>query len=193
MAYTAKDFHEDLAIFSAGALLGPARTRKMLSFAARKGISLVGLGARTAAAPVARAATSPVGAGAVLGGVALQTPQGQALLAAAEERGSQDRIRLEMLLQDLATPDRAYGAQPPFQAIAPKRIAKRTVSTFNKAVKAGMKAVKQSSSYGKVGTITPAKKVFSIVTKLASAKKKKKKAPKSGIRRKIWGAMKGLR
>jgi len=53
--------------------------------------------------------------------------------------------------------------------------------------------VKKSTSYGGKGKISPAKKVFSMVTKLASAKKKKKKAPKSGIRRKIWNAMKGLR
>ena len=70
---------------------------------------------------------------------------------------------------------------------------KRRPSSFNKAVSAGMKAVKKSTSYGKKGTIKPAKKAFTLVTKLAAAKKKKKKAPKSGIRRKIWTAMKGLR
>jgi len=69
----------------------------------------------------------------------------------------------------------------------------RKPSTFNKAIKAGMKAVKKSKSYGGIGNISPATKVFSIVTKLASAKKKKKKAPKKGIRRAIWNAMKGLR
>ena len=65
----------------------------------------------------------------------------------------------------------------------------RRKSAFNKAVGAGMKAVKKSTSYGGIGKIKPATKVFSMVTKLASAKKKKKKAPKKGIRRKIWGAM----
>ena len=66
---------------------------------------------------------------------------------------------------------------------------KRRPSAFNKAVKAGMAAVKKSTSYGKKGTISPAKKAFSVVVKLASAKLKKKKAPKSGIRRRIWHAM----
>ena len=70
---------------------------------------------------------------------------------------------------------------------------KRKPSAFNKAVSAGMKAIKKSTSYGKKGTIKPAKKAFALVTKLAAAKKKKKKAPKSGIRRRIWNAMKGLR
>jgi len=70
---------------------------------------------------------------------------------------------------------------------------RRKPSAFNRAVSAGMKAIKKSTSYGKKGTIKPAKKAFALVTKLASAKKKKKKAPKSGIRRRIWNAMKGLR
>jgi hypothetical protein len=69
----------------------------------------------------------------------------------------------------------------------------RKPSSFNKAVSAGMKVVKKSTSYGKKGEIKPAKKAFSVVVKLAAAKKKKKKAPKSGIRRRIWNAMKGLR
>jgi hypothetical protein len=73
------------------------------------------------------------------------------------------------------------------------RATRRKASPFNKAVSAGMKAVKNSTSYGKRGVIKPAKKAFALVTKLASAKKKKKKAPKSGIRRRIWNAMKGLR
>jgi len=71
--------------------------------------------------------------------------------------------------------------------------ARKRPSAFNKAVSAGMKAIKKSTSYGKKGTIKPAKKAFALVTKLAAAKKKKKKAPKSGIRRRIWNAMKGLR
>jgi len=70
---------------------------------------------------------------------------------------------------------------------------KKKPSAFNKAVSQGMRVVKKSTSYGKKGIIKPAKKAFSVVVKLASAKMKKKKAPKSGIRRKIWNAMKGLR
>jgi hypothetical protein len=66
-------------------------------------------------------------------------------------------------------------------------------SSFNKAVKAGMLAVKKDKAYGGKGKIKPAKKAFSVVVKLAAAKKKKKKAPKSGLRRRIWNAMKGLR
>ena len=66
-------------------------------------------------------------------------------------------------------------------------------SKFNKAVSAGMKAIRKDKTYGGKGQIKPSKKAFSVVVKLAAAKKKKKKAPKSGIRRRIWNAMKGLR
>jgi hypothetical protein len=90
--------------------------------------------------------------------------------------------------------DRGQIGPAPIPAFLEKfRPTKRRPSSFNKAIKAGMKAVKKSKSYGGIGKISPATKVFTLVTKLASAKKKKKKAPKSGIRRKIWGAMKGLR
>ena len=83
---------------------------------------------------------------------------------------------------------RSFGGLAP-----PAQTRKKSPSKFNKAVSAGMKAVKKSTSYGGKGKIKPAKRAFSVVTKLASAKKKKKKAPKSGIRRRIWNAMKGLR
>lgn len=73
------------------------------------------------------------------------------------------------------------------------RLQRKRPSSFNKAVSAGMKAIKKSTSYGGKGRISPAKKAFSVVVKLAAAKKKKKKAPKSGLRRRIWNAMKGLR
>ena len=66
-------------------------------------------------------------------------------------------------------------------------------SKFNKAVSAGMKAIRKDKTYGGKGQIKPSKKAFSVVVKLAAAKKKKKKAPKKGIRRLIWNAMKGLR
>ena len=77
--------------------------------------------------------------------------------------------------------------------VLPTQTTKKRPSTFNKAVSAGMKAVKKSTSYGGKGKIKPAKKAFSCVTKMAAAKKKKKKAPKSGIRRVIWNAMRGYK
>jgi len=76
--------------------------------------------------------------------------------------------------------------------VLPTQTTKKRPSTFNKAVSAGMKAVKKSTSYGKKGTIKNPKKAFTVVTHMAAAKKKKKKAPKSGIKRTIWNAMRGL-
>ena len=98
MAYTASDFHRDLAIFSAGGILGPTRLNKLLRYAGRKGIQLAGLGGRAVAAPATRAATNPYLAGAALGAAALQTDPGQELLARAAESGRQTRRDLEMAL-----------------------------------------------------------------------------------------------
>jgi len=78
-------------------------------------------------------------------------------------------------------------------AALPFELPRKGPSSFNKAVGQGMRVVKKSTSYGKKGEIKPAKKAFTVVVKLAAAKMKKKKAPKSGIRRRIWNAMKGLR
>ena len=66
----------------------------------------------------------------------------------------------------------------------------RKKSSFNKAVGAGMKAVKGSTSYGKKGTINAPKKAFSMVTKVAASVKKKLKAPKKGIRKKVYTVVK---
>ena len=63
-------------------------------------------------------------------------------------------------------------------------------SIFNKAVSAGMKAVKSSTSYGKKGTINNAKKAFTAVTKTASKINKGGKVAKKGVARKIGLAVK---
>ena len=101
----------------------------------------------------------------------------------------------QFLQEEVFTPEAAVRARQVGTIQQPTFIRKvtRGASKFNKAVSAGMKAVKTSTSYGGKGKIKPAKKAFTLVTKLASAKKKKKKAPKSGIRRRIWNAMNGLR
>jgi len=212
MAYTQANFVRDLALWSTATLLSKRRQQQMIRYAAKKGIQLAG----AVAAPMARAAlpalpaipvipaaiqtATPYAIGAGLGVAALQTQPGQELLAAAEEHGRQSRILYERAQQEImTTPQRleaALTSQPTrvdFQRDVVPIIRKRAVSKFNKAVSAGMKVVKKSTSYGAKGKISPAKKAFSLVTKLASAKKRKKKAPKSGIRRRIWNAMKGLR
>ena len=152
--------------------------------AAKAAVSAIGrttafVAPRAATATTGLAAANPIATGALLGGAALATPPGQQLLDLAEERGRMDRIRFEQALTDLT------------QTTIPKARAK-TKSKFNKAVGAGMKAVKASTSYGKKGTINNAKKAFTAVTKTASRINKGGKVAKSGIKRKIGLAIKRI-
>ena len=78
----------------------------------------------------------------------------------------------------------------PFRPIGGKAFPKaKKPSKFNQAIKKGMSIVKGSTSFGKKGVINNAKKAFSTVTKVASGVSKGRKAPKSGIRRKLHTAM----
>ena len=135
------------------------------------------VGASTARAAVPLA-TNPFLAGTAIGLGALQTEQGQDLLAAAEERGRMDRIRFEQALTDLE--------------IGVGKTKTKVKSKFNKSIAKGMSVVKASTSYGKKGTISNAKKAFSVVTKTASAVKKTGKVAKSGIKRKIGLAIRNI-
>jgi hypothetical protein len=115
------------------------------------------------------AAANPYATGALLGGAALASPPGQQLLDIAAERGRMDRIKFEQALTNLT------------QTTLPRAKA-RSKSKFNKMVSAGMTKIKASTSYGKKGTISNAKKAFAAVTKAASAVTKGKKAPRRGIK-----------
>jgi hypothetical protein len=148
--------------------------------AAKAAVSALARASPPLAGGVGAAATySPVATGAALGLGALATPPGQQLLDIAAERGRMDRIRFEQAITDLT------------QTTLPKAKA-RTKSKFNKMVSAGMKTVKASTSYGKKGSVSNAKKAFSLVTKAASAVTKGHKLPKSGIKRKIMSGMRKI-
>lgn len=71
-----------------------------------------------------------------------------------------------------------------------KTTRKKRASGFNKAISVGMKAVRRSKFMGKAGQIRDAKKAFSTVTKTVSGIKKGRKAPKSGVRKAIYRAVK---
>ena len=177
--------------------------RSLLPIAGRAGISVAG----TAFGVTRLLMANPY----ILGGTAIYVGiKEREKIRALLEQGY-DIVEERLPTPSLPTfDDRQFGFEPSVAArpvsefLGPPRIPKgfdpmtmirrpRKPSTFNRAVSAGMKAIKKSTSYGKKGTIRPAKKAFALVTKLASAKKKKKKAPKSGIRRRVWNAMKGLR
>jgi CHASE2 domain-containing sensor protein len=156
----------------------PGTSRK----AAKAAVSLIGrsgmvLAPRAAAASTGLVAANPITAGVGLGLGALQTDPGQQLLDMAAERGRSDRVKFEQALTDLT------------MVTAPKA-RKKARSKFNKAVSAGMKAAKASTSYGKKGTLNNAKKAFTAVTKEASRLNKGAKLAPKGVRRKIGLAIK---
>ena len=161
--------------------LSMATLKRVYPVAVRAGSS-VGMSAARAALPLV---TNPYLAGTALGYGALQTDPGQQLLEAAGERGRMDRIRLEQGLADLE-----FGI---------KKKVKRTKSKFNSAVSKGMKAVKNSVSYGKKGVISAPKKAFKAVVSTAARLNKAKKSglklpkrPKTGIQKIIYNSMIGL-
>ena len=73
-------------------------------------------------------------------------------------------------------------AQTDIVRSAAKSVAKRKVSKYSRAVKAGMAAVKKSKFGGKPGKISNAKSTFATVNKVASAVNKGKKVAKTGLR-----------
>ena len=139
------------------------------------------------------------------------TPQGRALLAgisytalkneldardlefAEAELGPEfaRSIALQQKMQPLPVPIGQFavaGAKAGTEVS--KRVKKRVKSKFNKAVSAGMQAVRMSTSYGGKNKISDAKKAFTQVTKTASKINKGAKVAKSGITRKIGLAVK---
>jgi len=167
---------------------------------------LAGVTARAAVPAVASIARSALGASRLLmfnpyiaGGTAIyiglhERERIKQMLEQGYEFMSQEGIPMaaeyleERLPSRQREPDYSEGRS---FGVLPTQMRKKRPSKFNQAVKTGMAVIKKSTSYGKKGTIKPAKKAFSVVVKLASAKSKKKKAPKSGIKRKIWNAMRG--
>jgi len=73
-----------------------------------------------------------------------------------------------------------------------RKQARKVTTKFNKAVREGMKVVRASTSYGKKGTISNAKRAFTAVTKTVSKVRRGLKMPKKGITRKIALAAKRI-
>jgi hypothetical protein len=70
--------------------------------------------------------------------------------------------------------------EQPLKAVV--RQTKRRASGFNKAISAGMKAVRSSRFMGKKGNISNSKRAFATVTKTVSGMKKGRKRPTKGVR-----------
>jgi len=112
-----------------------------------------------------------------------------AVIYALYKAGLLDDIVDATLMEGLSnptpgTPERYGGVPEEFALLAgvsapkPK---KRKQTKFNKAVSAGMKAVRSSKSYGGKGKINNGKRAFAAVTKVASKVNKGKKVPKGAI------------
>ena len=130
--------------------------------------------------------------------LAVRSPVGQAALAGF----TYDQLRQQLNARDAMVAEQEFGPAAGalteiFQRVSPLPIPiakaaavgksaglktrKKAKSKFNKAVSAGMKAVRASKSYGKKGTINNAKRAFSAVTKVASKVNKGKKVSAKGV------------
>jgi hypothetical protein len=166
-------------------LVRPGTTRAAITRAAAMMPQRAAPALAPAAINPALLAAAPYVVGAGLGVEALQTQQGQELLAAAEARGFRDRVMAEQRYQDFLNQPRAIeGAIDRAPVGVPQAFGftkKRKLSAFNKAIKAGMKAVRASKFDGKRGKISNAKRTFGKVTKIASRVSKGGKVSTRGV------------
>ncbi len=194
MAYTQKDFIEDLALYSAGAIVGVTRSRKMIEFAAKKGIQLAAFAATRVSPPVARGALG-VGRAAVggLAGIARRNPYAAVGtgLYFLNETGQLEEVK--ETISDLNAAG-MQNVQDEFIQPAKRRVrsAKKRVNKFAKAVGAGVKAVKASKFQGAKKKLSNPKKTFATVTKVVSKMNKGKKVAKKGVSGVIAGAAKKI-
>ena len=170
-----------LYAYATGRVLPKGTTRK----AFRAAISLI----PTVSPPVARGAVgvgrAALGAGATL---ARRNPVAATGLGALalQRAGAFDpveeaiQMEVERRTQDIMAPIEL--ARQPMVQRAAGRVAKRKVSKYSKAVKAGMAAVKASKFGGKKGKISNAKTAFKTVNLVASAVNKGRKVTTKGIR-----------
>ena len=163
----------------------PGTSRAAFTRAAQAAVAVV----PRVAPPVARGAVgvgrAALGAGATL---ARRNPVAATGLGALalQQAGAFDPVEDAIQARIDAAVDRAMApvevAQSSMFQSAVKAKAKRKVSKYSKAVKAGMAAVKASKFGGKKGKISNAKSTFATVTRVASAVNKGKKVAKTGIR-----------
>jgi hypothetical protein len=187
-----------------------ATAKRLAAPVGRASASVAGAVGRSAIGAAAPLVTNPYIAGAALGVGALQTPQGEALLDWAEEKGRRDRVAFEQYKTDVGMRMREFiddpiGYTQELREQRPKRPSiipgvpaitgklmpgdplldfvkpKRKKSKYNRAVSAAMKAVKASTKGGKKGVISRPKTVFKTVSKAVSKVNKGAKVSTKGI------------
>lgn len=178
---TKKDLEVAIAAYGLGRILPAGSTRA----AARAAVGAVVRGGRVIAPAAARAAPV-VGRGALAAARANPITSAAALGLGLQQAGAFDPIEEAIQARIDDAVDRAMApielVQTDIAQQGVRSVAKRKVSKYSKAVKAGMAAVKKSKFGGKPGKISNAKKAFATVNKVASAVNKGKKVATSGIR-----------
>ena len=163
----------------------PGTSRAAFTRAAQAAVAVV----PRVAPPVARGAAgvgrAALGAGATFARRNPAVATGLGALA-LQQAGAFDPVEDAIQARIDAAVDRAMlpieTARRPDVQQAAVRVAKRKVSKYSKAVKAGMSAVKASKFGGKKGKISNAKTTFATVNKVASAVNRGKKVATKGIR-----------
>ena len=178
---TKKDLEVAIAAYGLGRILPAGSTRA----AARAAVGAVVRGGRVIAPAAARAAPV-VGRGALAAARANPITSAAALGLGLQQAGAFDPIEEAIQARIDDAVDRAMApielVQTDIAQQGVRSVAKRKVSKYSKAVKAGMAAVKKSKFGCKPGKISNAKKAFATVNKVASAVNKGKKVATSGIR-----------
>ena len=192
---TKRDLEVAIAAYGLGRILPAGSTRAAVT-AAVKGVVRGGrLLARPTASTVAR---TGLGVGRTIAGL---SPQGRLILGGLTLAEAYDRGLLDAPIersQEVFADTIAEGIErtrPFMPDTVPEgfqgfRRPKRKTTKHNRAVKAGMAAVKKSKFGGKKGTISSPKTAFATVNKTISNAKKGRKAPKSGIKGTIYKSIK---
>ena len=183
---TKRDLEVAIAAYGLGRILPAGSTRA----AARAAVGAVVKAGRVVVPPVARAtartaSANPLLAAGILGTSAYQAGLLDPAIARAQEEARAAQMfaaEQAMELSGLNDAQRLYEfAGRPDIVQAGKKRAKRKVSKYSKAVKAGMSAVRKSKFLGPKGKISNAKTAFTRVNKVASAVNKGKKVASKGV------------
>ena len=166
---TKDQLYSIIAAYGLGRVL-PSGSTRAAARTAVKGVLKAGKIVVPAAGRATAAVAPPIGRAAL--GVARRNPAIATVTAlyALQQAG---------LLDPIIEPAQEFVEE---EVVIPlQKSGKKARSKFNKAVSAGMKAVRSSTSYGKKGTINNAKRAFSAVTKVASKVNRGKKVSAKGV------------
>ena len=138
----------------------------------------------------AAAAPKPVGPTPVgFWGPAAAVTGGTFTALAAMEQAERDRMESKNVQVPYPMWNPLLADMPTIEIPVERKKVKRKLTKYNQAVKAGMSAVRSSTSYGKKGQINNAKRAFAAVNKVASKVKRGKKVSPKGIQGKIARAV----